>query len=114
MLLGPNMPHLTEMDPIKAKRNGSTKMAYEVYFNGVEGLQKYAGKLLECFGNPLNSLQKRKPPLSLSEPVKVEGSVFLDRLSRLLMLVEAAGVEPASESIHLKLLHAYSALCISL
>ena len=36
---------------VKRMGHGSKKMAYEVYGNYVEGLEKDAGKVLEYFGN---------------------------------------------------------------
>ena len=41
---------------LKAMRNGSKQIVYEVYGNYVEGVEKDGGSVLEYFGNDFISL----------------------------------------------------------
>jgi hypothetical protein len=71
-------------------------MIYEVYGNYVEGLEKDAGKILVYFGKDFIELNGNTP-LTFTQNY---GESLGERL-----MVEAAGVEPASENIPYWRLH---------
>jgi integrase len=57
VLFDPEMAALTAtVSDLKAMRNGSKQIVYEVYGNYVEGVEKDGGSVLEYFGNDFISL----------------------------------------------------------
>ena len=89
--------------------HGSKKMIYEVYGNYVEGLETDAGKILHYFGKDFMWLKQEATSTfatnhgeSIGERTRWKRVTYYYNLA---LLVEAAGVEPASENIPLRHLH---------
>src|SRR5208337_1222221 len=94
----------------KGMRNGSKKIVYEVYGNYIEGFKKDAGKIWSILAMTSAACKKESLHSRCHDRRKLKArcSQIPDSISQI--MVEAAGVEPASESIPPKCLHAYSAL----